>query len=263
MMLKSFYRNIIVFFCYSLIVHNYSQIQATPSTQIWISSTDFQKFGTFHLGADNFLRVHNVVNSEGVITRGAAMYDLGLTAGILPWKNFQGELGIDYISMGDALYDKNPLYFNLKLGTPENVLFKGAPAIAFGAYNFGTKANLTNYDLGYVVLAKTFKTIGRLSAGYYIGNSKVLTDETAKISNSGLLASWDRQMNEISDKLWFGIDYQGGKNYMSSLNFAVSWAFTSNISLLVGYCVYNDTRVLYNTKDTNANSFTTQIDINF
>jgi hypothetical protein len=236
---------------------------STPSTQIWISSTDFQKFGTYHLGIDNFIRVHNVLNSNGEMTRGAAMCDMGITAGIFPWKNLQGELGIDYISMGDAVYDKHPLYFNFKIGTPENIFFKGAPAIAFGAYNFGTKSNLTNYNVGYGIIAKTFKAIGRLSAGYYIGNSKVLTDEKGNISNSGLLASWDRQMNEISDKLWFGIDYQGGKNYLSSLNFGVSWAFSSNVSLLAGYCVYNNSRVLYNSKDMNANSFTTQLDINF
>jgi hypothetical protein len=231
---------------------------ATPSTQIWIASTDFQKFGTFHLGIDNFYRVHNI---DG--TRGASMNDLGLTAGILPFKKLQCEVGLDYMYMGDGIYDKQPLYFNLKLGCAEDSLFKNCPGIAIGAYNFGTKKNLTDYNLIYGMISKTIPVVGRLSAGYYIGNKKVLVDEKLNPQEKGLLVSWDRQMTEISDKLWFGIDYQGGKNYLGSLNFGISWAFSKNTTLLVGYCVYNNTSALYNSKDVNVNSFTTQIDINF
>jgi len=257
---KTFYTFIIILLINLAINTN---TYSTPSTQIWIASTDFQKFKTFHLGIDDFIRVHNVLNANGETTRGSAMYDFGLTAGILPWKNFQGEIGIDYISMGDYIYDQHPLYFNLKVGTPEDVLFKGAPAFAFGAYNFGTKTNLTDYNIIYGVAAKTFKSIGRLTAGYYFGNKKVLLDENLKPQEKGLLISWDRQMNEISDKLWLGIDYQGGKNYLSSLNFGIGWSFSSNVTVIAGYCVYNNPRAYYNSKDINVNTFTTQVDINF
>jgi hypothetical protein len=231
----------------------------TGSTQIWIPSTDFQKFKTLHLGIDNYLRVKN----QDAANRGAGVYDIGLTAGILPWEKFQAEVGIDYLGMGDDIYDKSPVYFNFKFGTPEGALFKEAPSIAFGGQNFGTKSNLTNYNVVYGLIAKTIPVLGRLSAGYYTGNSKILLDENSAEANSGILLSLDRPMTEISDKLWFAVDYQGGKNYLGALNLGFSWAFTSKISVIFAYDIYNNHNVAYNTKDLNLNSFTTQLDINF
>lgn len=231
----------------------------TGSTQIWIPSTDFQKFKTLHLGIDNFLRVKN----QDATSRGAGVFDIGLTAGILPWEKFQAEVGIDYLGMGDGIYDKNPLYYNFKLGTPESALFKGSPSIAFGGQNFGTKSNLTNYNVVYGLIAKTIPVLGRLSAGYYVGNSKLLVDEKSGKANSGILLSLDRPMTEISDKLWLAVDYLGGKNYLGALNMGFSWAFTSKISVIFAYGLYNNHHVAYNTKDLNLNSFTTQLDINF
>jgi hypothetical protein len=232
--------------------------KATPSTIIWIPSVDFQGFNSWHLGIDNYIRAQK---DNGV--RGAGMYDLGVTVGVLPFKKFQAEVGIDYLSMGDAIYDDHPIYFNAKVGMPEGTMFKGAPAIAIGAYNFGLKTNLTNYNILYGVIGKTLPVIGRLSVGYFNGNDKLLIDGTGAKSNSGILASWDRSMKEISDKLWFAVDYQGGNNYLSSLNFGFSWAFTDKISVIVGYDIYNDSRTYYNSTDRNKNTFTTQLDINF
>lgn len=232
---------------------------ATGSTQIWIPSTDFQKFKTLHLGIDNYIRVKN----QDATSRGAGVYDIGLTTGILPWEKFQAEVGIDYLSMGDGIYDKSPVYFNFKFGTPESALFKGSPAIAFGGQNFGTKSNLTNYNVVYGLLAKTIPVLGRLSAGYYVGNSKILVDEIGAKAQSGILLSLDRAMTEISDKLWFAVDYQGGKNYLGALNVGFSWSFSSNVSVIFGYNIYNNHKVAYNTNNLNVNSFTTQLDINF
>lgn len=247
----------LAFFLLFALVSNFSF--GTGSTQIWIPSTDFQKFKTLHLGIDNYLRVKNQADGS----RGAGVYDIGLTAGILPWEKFQAEVGIDYLGMGDGIYDKSPVYFNLKLGMPEGALFKGAPAIAFGGQNFGTKSNLTNYNVVYGLIAKTIPVLGRVSAGYYTGNSKILVDEKGAVAQSGVLLSLDRAMTEISDKLWFAVDYQGGKNYLGALNVGFSWAFTSKISVIFAYDIYNNHNVAYNTNNLNVNSFTTQLDINF
>ena len=231
---------------------------STPSTQIWIPSTDFQKWKTMHLGLDNYIRTNKI---NGV--RGAGIFDLGLTTGLLPFEKFQGEIGIDYLSMGDSNYDDYPLYFNAKLGFPESALFKGSPALAIGAYNFGTKKNLTNYNIIYGEIAKTIPILGRLSVGYYTGNDKILVDENLKKANSGVLLSWDRTMTEISDKLWLAVDYQGGKNYLGALSFGASWAFSKNVSVIFGYDIYNNKNAYYNTNNQNANTFTAQVDINF
>ena len=238
-------------------VSNY--ISGTPSTQIWITSTDFQKFKTFHLGLDNYIRLKN----QAYHSRGAGIFDCGLTAGILPFEKLQAEVGIDDLNMGDGIYDTNPIYFNAKVGTPEGALFKGSPAITFGGYNFGTKTNLTNYNVAYALIAKTIPIIGRVSAGYYYGNQKLLVDENNKKSNNGILLSIDRQMTEISDKLWMAVDYQAGKNYLGALNVGFSWSFSSNVSVIFGYDIYNNNKVYYNSKDLNINSFTMQLDINF
>ena len=245
---------ILLFLFFVVCRYSYS----TPSTQIWIPSTDFQKYGTFHIGIDNYIRAYNQEN-----TRGAGMYDAGLTVGVLPFKKLQCEIGVDYLSMGDGIYDKHPLFFNLKLGSAEDSLFKGCPGIVIGAYNFGTKAKLTDYNIVYGLLSKTIPVIGRLSAGYYMGNKKLLLDDKGKEAESGVLVSLDRQMKEISDKLWVALDYQGGESYLGAFSFGVSWMFSSNVSVILGYNIYNNPKTYYNSKDLNVNTFTTQLDINF
>jgi hypothetical protein len=231
---------------------------STPSTQIWIPSTDFQGFGKLHFGFDDYLRLKNING-----TRGGTIYCAGLTSGFLPFNKFQGEIGVDYYTMSDPVYDNHPLLFNIKLGIPEDSLFKNSPAIAFGVYNIGTKRNLTNYNMYYGLIAKNIPVIGRISAGYYFGNKALLLDQNGKVDNKGLLLSWDRNMTEISDKLWMAVDYQGGKNAYGALNFGFSWAFSKNVSVILAYDTWNNKNVFYNSKDANVNSFTTQVDINF
>ncbi|MBE0605300.1 MAG: hypothetical protein IH610_03320 [Deltaproteobacteria bacterium] len=231
---------------------------ATPSTQVWIPSTDIQAYKTVHLNFDTYLRAKT--NDDG--SRTAPVVVIGPTVGILPFEKIQAELGFDVISGGgDA--DKYPLYFHGKLATPENSLFKFSPAIAVGGYNFGTKSGdarngelATNQDLVYGLVARTFPVIGRLSAGYFTGNKKVLLDENGNSDEKGVLLSWDRTMTEISDKLWVAVDYQGSNSALGALSFGASWAFAKNVSLLVGYDIYNK-------KATGGqDTFTMQLDIN-
>ena len=65
-------------------------------------------------------------------------------------------------------------------------------------------------------------------------------------------------MSEISDKLWASVDYQGGDSAVGALSFGASWAFSKNVSLLVGYVIWNNDKIPGNV----GNSFTTQLDIN-
>ena len=223
---------------------------ATPSTQIWIPSTDIQAYKTLHLGIDNYIRTSN----KGGFPN---FYDLGLTAGVLPFEKLQAEIGIDYLEGGQGALgvdaDKNPIYFNGKLGTPEDSLFKYSPALAVGIYNSGTKAGVTEQNIVYGLAARTLPVVGRISAGGFHGSETVLG--TGK--NNGVLLSWDRTMSEISDKLWLAVDYQSGNSFMGALNFGVSWAFSKNVSVIFGYDIYNNPDL------GGKNTFNTQLDINF
>lgn len=231
---------------------------ATPSTQIWIPSTDIQPFKTGHLGLDYYART----SKNGPVT--ANTYDAGLTFGVLPFEKLQMEVGADYMETGtNSISDSSPFYFNGKIGTPEDSLFKYSPALAGGIYNWGTKVGVTTQNVAYVLAAKTLPAIGsvpslgRISAGYYHGSGRVLVDENGKSANDGLLLSWDRTMSEISDKLWMAVDYQSGKSALGALNFGVAWSFSKNVSVILGYDIYN------NVNTGGKNTVTTQVDINF
>jgi hypothetical protein len=225
---------------------------ATPSTQIWIPSTDIQPYKTFHLNLDTYIRTGK--NDDGTFS--APVYVIGPTAGVLSYKNIQAEAGFDLIYNGSSA-DGYPLYFHAKVGTPEGSLFKESPAIAVGGYNFGTKSNVTNQDIVYGLAAKTFPVLGRISAGYFFGNDKILVDANGSKDADGVLLSWDRTLSEISDKLWAAIDYQGTDSALGALSFGVSYAFAKNVSVILGYDIYNK-------KATGGeNTFTVQVDINF
>jgi hypothetical protein len=247
---------------------------ATPSTQIWIPSTDVQGFGTVHLGIDNYFRASGVPKSAptALSARDANVMDIGLTAGVLPFEKLQLEVGVDYLVNANEPNDNHPFSANFKLGTPEDSLFKFSPALAVGMYNIGSTLSGANavlttsgMNLVYALAAKTLPAIGpvpslgRLSAGYYRGAKRALVDtrfDVDKAQNEGVLLSWDRTMSEISDKLWLAVDYQGGHNVMGAVNVGVSWAFSKNVSLIVGYDIYKEKAIAGN------NTFTTQLDIN-
>jgi hypothetical protein len=238
---------------------------ATPSTQIWIPSTDIQPYKTFHLNIDAYARAGS--NDDG--SRTAPVWVIGPTVGVLPFEKIQAEVGFDLISQGgDA--DRHPFYGHGKVGTPEGAWFKGSPAVAVGGYNFGTKSGdarapnfelATNQNIVYGLVAKTLPVIGRLSAGYYTGNKKVLVDENGASDENGVLLSWDRTISEISDKLWLAVDYQGGDSALGALSFGAAWSFAKNVSVIFGYDIYNN-KDLFG-KGTNQNTYTVQVDINF
>ena len=244
-----------------------SMALATPSTQIWIPSTDIQAFGVPHFGLDGYYRDwEHGYYQDG--KRDPNIYDTGLTIGVLPFDSVQMEVGADYMSsLSGSKYDDHPVYFNAKIGMPEGVICSNSPAIAFGGYNFGTKqhdASRTDQNIVYGETAKTLPEIcglpslGRLSAGYYVGNKDVLTGPGGSTDdNKGVLLSWDRTMSEIDPRLWLAVDYMGGKNVNGATSVGVAWAFTDKISMIVGYDFWNKKSVA------GANTVTTQLDVNF
>jgi hypothetical protein len=227
---------------------------ATPSTQIWIPSTDIQPFKKLHFGFDQYIKMER---ADG--TREANVINNGLTIGVLPFEKIQMEVGIDQRAFGIEPYDSAPIYLNAKIGTPEGSLFEGSPAVAVGGYDFGTKKYTTDAGWGtdnnilYGLVAKTLGKAGRLSLGYYQGNDKLLIDKEGKKDEKGVLASWDRTISEISDKLWVAVDYMGGENAYGALSYGVAWKFAPNVGVILGLDRYNNTDL--------KSTYTVQVDI--
>lgn len=202
---------------------------ATPSTLVWIPSTDIQPDQTWHLGVDNYFTPESGYRSPT---------DVGLTYGFAKGR---AEAGVDYFGGQD-----DPFFLNAKyLLTVET---EKVPAIAVGGFSFGTKKNVTDYNLLYAVVAKTFSG-ARLTGGYCHGNEDALGTDPDM-----LLLGLDGYLTK--DKKWWGaVDYQSGDNAFGALSFGVSYAFAPNVAVIVGYDIYNAAGA--------EDTLTTQLDINF
>jgi len=248
-----------------------SGAMALPTGQIWIPSTDAKGF------KEVTVNVINVARFSSKADAGANSYDVGVVAGVLPFEAVKMEIGVDYLTTGGKAgfeyADSHPFLFNAKLATAEDAGFKGMPSFAVGAYNLGTydkpEVGLsTRQNITYGLVAKTLPVIGRVSAGGYIGAKRALANGTNTISsnmNSGIMASLDRSIPEISDKLWMAVDYMSGNNGNGQVGVGASWAFNKQVTVLAGLQVFNP---FY--KPTGGESlpggkpaFTTQLFINF
>jgi hypothetical protein len=239
---------------------------ATPSTQIWIPSTDIQAYKSLHLNLDTYIRASGV-GKIGEASGNPSLRDpnvimMGPTIGVLPYEKIQAEVGFDYAVSGTEPGDNYPFMGHFKVGTPEDSLFTYSPALAVGMYNIGNshKAGMmSGQNMIYGLAARTLPVVGRFSAGGYAGSSIAFDDGRGadKAQNAGVLLSWDRTITEISDKLWVAVDYMGGNNVNGALNFGVSWAFSKNVSVILGYDIYKEKALAGN------NTITTQVDINW
>lgn len=239
---------------------------ATPSTQIWIPSTDIQPFKVGHLNIDSYFRASSIGKSTGDPTiRDTNVWDIGPTIGILPFEKVQAEVGFDYLVNSTNINDHHPLSGNFKVGIPEDAFFKFMPAFAVGMYNIGPSSYekgrapfiASGQNIVYGLLARTLPIVGRISAGGYHGSQRALIDANGHSANEGALVSWDRTMTELTDKLWVGVDYMSGNNVNGAVSFGASWAFSKNVSVILGYDIWKEKALAGN------NTFTVQVDINF
>ena len=219
---------------------------ATSTTQFWTGcAMDIQPFGAWHIGVDNYTTI------GPTIADGAAAFptDLGITVGVLPFDKINMEIGIDIVEPTDT-----PLYLNAKIGTPEGSLFEGSPGIAFGMYNMGFVDN-ADYNIGYLVVGKTLPLdIGRVHAGYYLGNSKLLVNRTGAAENQGWMLAYDKYI--VKDKLMLLMDYASGDNVVGGGGAGLCYCFAKNASLIFG-------PVWFNNEITNGKpKWTIQLDIN-
>lgn len=225
---------------------------ATPSTTYWTPMTpDIQPYGVLHIGVDNYFTVFR---------KGGSSFptDAGLTMGVLPFEKLQMEVGVDLLESSDY-----PWFFNGKIGTPEDALFKGSPTLQLGIFNVGTKDKITNQNIFYGVIGKTVGSLGRFSVGPYIGNSSTLLDSKGNKKNTGIMAAFDHGFIPVKDKegneyskIVLAADYASGKNAIGGGGIGVYYYFTKDISLLTGPVWFNDEGINGKWK------WTMQLDIN-
>ena len=247
---------------------------ATPTTLIWAPSTDIQPYKKIHLGADIYTPTTSKgTNADNYDQHNYVLQVYGPTFSLLsdkPEDNLLGKLyeplgkimaetGFDYKKGLGSFYDSYPIYFHAKIGVPEDAYFKNMPAFAAGIYDAGTRSNRTNNDVWYLRAAKTLNlgkvNLGRISAGYFNGNGRLLRGKDGLRDNGGPMIAWERTMPEISDKLWLCVDYQGTQSSYGALNLGFAWKFTNNISAIFGYDIYNNRNL--------TDTVTFQLDVDF
>jgi len=180
---------------------------STPSTLVWIPTTDIQPAGQGHLGIDVYAP-----------SKGFALTDYGVTYG-----TGKIEYGVDYLAQSGL---EDPLRLNGK------VLLKAEtskyPALAVGIFDLGgTAASNQAYILG----SKTFSA-GRLTLGYSNGKKSVLGTD-----NNMLLVGFDKT---LSKKWWVGADYQSGQSGFGALSAGLQYTFTPTTSMILGYDRWNN-----------------------
>ncbi len=203
---------------------------ATPSTLVWIPSTDIQADGTWHWGLDTYFTPRASGQETGV--------DVGLTYG---FARGRGEVGVDYVTP-----NAERLFFNAKY------LLRGetgsGPALAAGLMNWGTQRGVTDYNMVYLLGAKTVGPV-RLTLGYCHGKESTLGRDPDM-----LLAGVDGYL-DTTRKWWGAIDYQSGKHAFGAVSAGVARAVADNVSVLIGYDWYNSGAL--------EDTVTVQVDVNF
>lgn len=245
-------------------------LYATPTTLIWAPSTDIQPYKKIHVGYDLYVPIESKNAND---LHNYVLQVWGPTFSLLsdkPEENLLGkvwkplgkimaETGVDYKKGLGSFYDSTSWYFHFKLGVAEDSYFKYMPAVAIGAYDMGTRSNRTNNNVWYGRIAKTVNigkvNLGRFSGGYFVGNGKLLRNKDGLRGNAGPLIAWERTMNEISDKLWLCVDYQGTQSAYGALNVGFAWSFTKDIAAIFAYDIYNNRNL--------TDTLTFQLDINF
>ena len=217
-------------------------------------TVDIQSYGVLHAGVDNYFTLFRKADDGG----GMFPTDLGLTLGVLPFDKVRMEVGVDLLESSDY-----PVYFNAKIGVPEDAFFSGQPTLQVGVFNAGTKSDVTNQNIVYGVIGKSIPGIGRLSVGPSIGNKNVLVDKNGEKENAGFMAAFDRAFLPVKDKegnefsrVVFAADYASGKNAIGGGGAGLYYFFTKDISLLAGPVFFNEEAINGKWK------WTVQLDIN-
>jgi hypothetical protein len=183
--------------------------------------------------------------------------DVGLTYGFFNWRDFSGEVGVDYLGGTN-----DPFFFNAKVGIEEDKLFIHSPAINVGIFNVGTRWSgdqKTNQNIIDIILGKTLpESIGGKICIASFSGSRAMGK-----SRQGFMIAYQRgfQLVKYLDsrkyhKWVLAADYASGKNIIGGGGIGLYYFFTPDISLLTGPVFFNDAKLNGRWK------WTIQLDVN-
>lgn len=212
--------SVLMFVLAMLLITSESRLSATPSSVYWTPCTTyFQPFMKGHIGYDTYVRDINMLP-----------VDYGFTVGVLPFKEVQAEVGYDAsLPQGLGVSTKTEHSVNAKIGWSENALLP--VGFAVGIFNAGFVKDVTDYNILYAVVQKTFDNIGTFAVGGYSGNKKLLKNENEGADNNGYMLAYTSPQ---FSKFVVAVDYFSGKNTMSAVGGGVYIYFADNVTLLTG-----------------------------
>jgi hypothetical protein len=208
---------------------------ATPSTRVWIPSTDIQPQRTWHFGFDEYF---NPGQTNDLSTD---LSDVGLTYGPAPHL----EVGVDFLTGVGS-----PIFLNAKYGFgPFGKQDQWAAAV--GVYNVGFRESESPDILYGLVSYQTGKH--RFHAGWWWGDPDVLVDpRDGSAENDGPLLGWDHSFGR---RWWVAVDYQGGRSSFGATSVGVAYTASDQASFILGWDFYHSPAI--------ADTATFQFDLNF
>lgn len=217
----------------------FSSLSAQPSSVFWTNcTTAVVPTGSAQIAVYDYFSVFNRRGHGSTLPT-----DVGFTLGLFTWHDWSCEAGIDYLGGTD-----DPLFFNAKVGIPENKLFKGAPSFSLGIFNVGTRTreNRTNQDIVDVILGADLP--GRIGGTLYVGGFSG-SRAMGKV-RQGYMVAYQRNFCKKTDchkteyyKWTFSADYASGKNTIGGGGLALWYYYTPNIYLETGPVWFNDARI--------------------
>ena len=211
---------VLMFVLAMLLITTESRLSATPSTVYWTPCTTyFQPFLKGHIGYDTYVRENSMLTN-----------DYGFTIGVLPFEKLQAEIGYDaLLPVASPATFKDANYLNAKIGWSENTLLP--VGFSAGIFNVGFDKDVTDYNVMYAVIGKTFDNIGTIAVGGYSGNKELLKNDNGNADNNGFMASYT---SPTLGKVILCADYMSGNNILSAWGAGVYYYFADNVTLLTG-----------------------------
>jgi hypothetical protein len=202
---------------------------ATPTTNFWAPSTPgIQAFGVLHLTYDTYFN-----------QKATYPIDAGLTLGVLPGSKIQAEIGFDlfYPTFASSGPLEFPVQLNVKLGSPEGAFFNGSPAWGAGVYAVGFEKDVTDYNVLYGMVGKTFPVLGSLALGGYYGlHQDLLRSSSGHRERGGVMAGWFSPAIDVPviDRIHFTWDVQTGENVLGATGGGIYLYVTPTVDVLTG-----------------------------